>query len=201
MVVSDPALPQVCPRTLSTSTELELLLVEHQTPVSRWGYDAAKTIDDLLGELRSGESRLHLDGCGRLLRAVAVVGVDILFVDPHQGKLRLVETKQTFRSGRQRTRNLRTSLGEKQLPGETPRAASSRAIEEELGLSAVGLDVREVGAEVNESFSTSYPGLRSVRHLTYFECVLPPWLYEMNGYVERQADKTTNFAWREAAQG
>ncbi|HSS43410.1 MAG TPA: NUDIX domain-containing protein [Solirubrobacterales bacterium] len=131
-----------------------------------------------------------------------MIGLDVFFIDPHdprQGMLRLVESEQIFKAGGRRSRRLRTSLGEKQLPGETPEAAARRAIEEELGLPAKGLVLRSMGAEVMESKSESYPGLESTRHLTFFECALPQSLFHPNGYEERQDHKTVTFAWKACA--
>lgn len=199
MLASRYGSTRACVLPPSSVTALELLLLEHEVPVGRWGKGAAKAVQDLLCELRQGESRLEVDTENQLLRRVSVVGIDVLFPDHDRGTLRLVEEEQVFENGRRRVRNLRTSLGEKQLPGEAPREAAARALEEELGLPGTDLGLRQTGSEVVKSPSESYPGLQSERHLTYFECVLPPSLYFADGYEERQVGKTTSFSWRAIA--
>jgi hypothetical protein len=174
---------------------LEQLLVSHGVSVADWGTGSAKTPQNLLDEITCGESRLHLDDVGNLRRSVSAVGVDIFFIDPRQGMFRLVEAEQLFRSGRRRRRRLKTSIAEKLLPGERPIEAARRAIEEELGLSTVGLRLKCRGSEVVEENSGSYPGLCSIRSLTYFECALSTGLFNPLGYKEHQEDKTTSFAW------
>ncbi len=187
--------PSVCFLPPPTVEALERLLSEHGVSVASWGSNEAKTTDDLLDELSSGESRL-LEADGGLWRNVSVVGVDVFFIDPRQGMLHLVEAEQRFRSGRRRIRKLRTSIAEKQLPGEPPSVAARRAIEEELGLSTLGLKLIGKGSEVVEEDSGSYPGLHSKRTLTYFECALSTGLFNPAGYEERQEDKMTSFAWQ-----
>lgn len=189
------AAPSVCFLPPPTIEALERLLSEYGVSAASWGAGEAKTIKDLLNELSSGESRL-LEADGGLWRNVSVAGVDVFFIDPRQGMLHLVEAEQRFRSGRRRIRKLRTSIAEKQLPGEAPSVAARRAIEEELGLPTLSLRLIRKGFEVVEEESRSYPGLRSKRTLTYFECALSTGLFNPAGYVERQEDKTTSFAWQ-----
>jgi len=202
MEIADQRTAHTCLLPPASTEQLEQVLARHDIEVAAWGKGAAKRVDDLLAELRGGESRLHMDQEGRLFRCVAVIGVDVFFIDPHdprQGMLRLVESEQIFKAGGRRRRRLRTSLGEKQLPGESAEAAAKRAIEEELGLPASKLILRKTGAEVVESESESYPGLTSTRHLTFFECALPLPLFDPSGYEERQDQKTITFAWKACA--
>jgi hypothetical protein len=156
-------------------------------------------LGSLLEELQRGESRLEIDHANQLWRTVAVVGVNVFYVQPRGSILRLVEARQVFSSGDSRERALRTSLAEKQLPGEQPVAAAHRAIEEELGFSANGLWVRTTGTELTEGASASYPGLRCRRRLTFFECAIPRSRFNSDGYVERQEDKVTSFSWKKAS--
>lgn len=190
---------QLCVLPPQEPSALKELLLRYSVDFSDWGRGPTKPLDSLLAEIRLGESRLQVDASGALWRAVTVVGVDVFFVDPREGMLRLVEDRQEFSSGASRRRSLHTSLAEKQLPRETPDAAARRAIEEELGLPTRGLCIRPKGTGTTEGMSSTYPGLRSRRILTYFECVLPPSLFESDGYVERQEDKVTSFAWQEAS--
>ncbi|HEU5142586.1 MAG TPA: NUDIX domain-containing protein [Solirubrobacterales bacterium] len=183
------------PQTLHS---LKLLLRRFGIEYRRWGEGTSKAVNCLARELESGECSL-VSNEGALLRVIHVVGVDVYFTDAEEGTLKLVETEQRFRGGRSRSRQLRTSLGEKQLPGESPEEAAKRAITEELGLPAEDLILHPTGGETHTSASDSYPGLRSQRHLVYFECDLPRSLFESNGYTERQPDKVTRFDWRAAA--
>ncbi len=196
MLGTNVATSYTCVLPPQTLAALEHLLAEHEVSVAAWGTGEAKTVEDLLVEVKSGESRLLTDADGFLWRNVSVVGVDVFFIDPRQGMLHLFEAEQRFRSGRRRARQLRTSIAEKQLPGESPPTAARRAIEEELGLSTAGLMLIEKGSEVIEEDSSSFPGLHSRRSLTYFECALSSRLFDPDGYEEHQADKTTSFAWR-----
>ena len=184
--------------TPETPLALKRLLEVHGVDFSNWGSGATKSLEALAGELKGGESRLQIDE-GGLTRVVSVVGVDVLFEDREHGVLRLVEAEQRFTGGSVRQRQLRTSLGEKQLPGESPLAAAKRAIEEALGLPARTLQFKQLRSETDEGPSSSYPGLRSLRHLTYFECLLPAPLFDSMGYEECQLDKVTSFTWCQAS--
>ncbi len=199
MRVDERRVDQSPPSPADELTELDSLLEMHGVEVERWGKGSAKRLEDLVAEFDLGECTLLCDEEGRLVREVAVVGVDVLFTDRQCGSLRLVESEQTFRSGRKRHRKLRTSIAEKRLPGESAADAAKRAIAEELGLPVEDLELLLSGFEVTAGSSGSFPGLWSRRRLTYFQCELPAVLFECKGYVERQPDKTTHFSWQPTA--
>jgi NUDIX domain len=177
--------------------ELKDLLEACNVDIDRWNKGAAKRVEDLWSEVSQGESLLTKDDRDRLTRVVNVVGVDVMFRDrSHRALLHLVECKQVFRSGRERWRDLRTSLGEKKLPAEDPQQAAYRAVFEELGIPCSDLRLDYDGSELVTGDSQSYPGLWSIKELSFFSCWLPVHLFCEAGYEEHQSDKITQFAWQ-----
>lgn len=169
------------------------LLDQYGVDHSHFGQGEAKTIAHLLKELREGECQLRPTAEGKLERLVLGSCVDVY----HQG-LHLIEEKQVFRDGRVRERDIYTSIGEKLHPGEDPRAAAERALQEELGIDEP-LQLRYRERHVKQvGFSQSYPGLHTCYEMEVFEVELPESQFVADGYVEEQADKSTYWVWRPA---
>lgn len=163
---------------------------------SSWGTGQSKTLTHLQKEIESGETILIVGDKGELLRRVIIVCADIYYQSPDGKKYRLKEERQVFKDGRQRQRNLGTSVSEKIKLDENPKAAVIRGIQEELGISS-GFALSETGKSASQVTSLSYPGLKSeyIRH--NFLVTLTDEQFNPEGYVEEQSDKITYFVWEE----
>lgn len=173
------------------------ILIPARLPLEKWCIGKAKTVDHLLEEINGGETELIVVG-DKLLRTVRVVALTVTYHDD-QNKLVLVEEKQVFRNGRERIRNLESSLGEKMTVGELPEQAARRALAEELQITG---DENEFTFDfMGENFkgpeeSPSYPGLNTRYQFFAFSVDLPPRMFKPEGYIEEQDDKTTYFVWK-----
>jgi hypothetical protein len=178
---------------LLTEAKFSNYLSSFGIPVNLWGQGTAKTIGHLLQEVSVGETVLTTKG-RELLRQVGFSAVHVTYRDGRE-VYELVEYRQEFRDGRVRRRNTGASISEKLQPGENPKDAAERALQEELGISGgVNLKGGKITEELKES--PSYPGLRT-QYLRYdFNAELRPDQYSPEGYVEEQDDKTTYFVWR-----
>ncbi len=178
-------------------SELLRILNEHDIPVETWGIGKAKTIEHLLNEINAGECVLKEDGeTGVLARHFAFLAMNVFFQD--EGKrYKLVEEKQVFKDGRERIRNLDSSLGEKIKVGEHDiNSVIIRGIEEELGIED-SVTIGEVHKIYEEVESMSYPGLVSKRDKYAVDIGIDKHQYKPDGYIEVQEDKTTYFVWKE----
>lgn len=160
---------------------------------STWGTGEAKTLRNLHEEIAQGETAL-VESAGKLLRRVTGSAADVYYSAPDGTKYRLKEEKQVFKDGRERTRTSQLAVSEKFKPGEDPRAAIIRGIEEELGVSGA-LEPEDIGTETEIKDSQSYPGLETeyIRH--EFKVELSEDQFNPNGYVEVQSGKSTYFVW------
>lgn len=172
-------------------SELESLLKTYKIPFDTWGAGESKTISHLLQELNLEESTL-IEGSDGIIRAETGVAIDVFY-----GKLKLVEAKQVFSDGRERKRNLSTSVGEKIKPGENPLEAAARTMLEELGIVGVAFTNYHF-EEKSPVASTSFPGLLTKRSLHFFDTVLSDLQFKSEGYIEKQPDKTNYFVWKPA---
>ena len=111
-------------REFDAIEELKAWLRDQNINVDRWGEGAAKTVENLWAEIDEGETLLQRDPPRRLIEVVRVVVRRDAFI--------LIEARQEFVSGRQRTRNRPPS--EKMRPDESYEEAAYRCIEEELGI-------------------------------------------------------------------
>lgn len=179
----------------SKKEELEKRLQKHGIPVGRWGEGAAKTFEHLFQEVISGESILESSN-DALLRKFKVVGVDVLFKDMNGKIFRLKEEKQVFTDGRERRRDLATSLAEKIKPDEEPTTAARRAVLEELGIST-HQELKSTGNFHVSKPSTSFPGINSDYNAFMYVIELIPSQFKPEGYIEVQKDKKTYFVWEE----
>lgn len=175
-----------------------LLLQKHGISVDKWGTGVAKTVDHLIKEISDEESVLVVESSGELVRQLAVAVVDVYYRDIVNNKrYKLIESKQIFKDGRQRERNLETSLAEKLKANEKPdEEVATRALEEELGIEGnLKVNIEKIKDVIRES--DSYPGLRNKTKVYYFSVVLSEDQYNPEGYSEHQADKDNYFEWIE----
>jgi hypothetical protein len=115
-----------------------------------WGTGEAKTIEHLYKEIKNGETILVVNDAGELLRKVIVGGTDVYYTSPEGKRYHLKEEKQVFKDGRERRRNLETSVGGKIKPNEDPKDATMREIKEELGIVSE-IDLKEMGGQNKRS--------------------------------------------------
>lgn len=181
---------------------LRRLLKRHGVNFAEWGTGYTKTLQDLMKEIRLGESVLVVKR-GKLVRQVRHAQVDITCII--DGVLhRLIEDRQEFSNGALRPREGDRSVSEKIQSGESPKAAAKRGIGEELGLDTFtgeGLKPdpnRPRPRRRYKESAVSYPGL-PVEHIEFLflwlMCMLSEY-FSREGYVERQKRKTTYFVWR-----
>lgn len=171
------------------------MLKKYSIDTTIWGQGDSKTRENLLEELKLGESNL-VEKEGLLVRVERGVILNVYF-----DNLKLIEDRQVFNDGRVRRRNISTSIGEKLKPKETPLVGARRALKEELGIVTSGkLIPRSTIFTIEDRTlvpSTSFPGLWTKRTLWGTEVTLTSEYYKPEGYVEIQKDKRTHFTWRE----
>lgn len=179
-----------------TRAELLELLKKYNVPFEKWGTGESKTIEHLLSELSSGESEL-IEKQGNLVRKSFGAAVNVYYKNREGKVFKLKEAKQVFRDGREKIRDLGTSIGEKIKPGESALSAAQRALSEELGIDEK-LELKQASPIIKGPVSSqSFPGLQSEYFINVFEFFLPDNLYNPDGYTERQADKESIFIWEQ----
>lgn len=175
--------------------ELLALLRSHHIPLHIWGTGEAKTFDHLLSEIQDGEAEV-VEEDGKLLRS-AEGAVLIVFYKDGARTLRLKEDRQVFKDGREKYRDLETSIGEKMRPSEAAVEAAYRALREELDVTE-RLELIPKPAIIKGPLpSQSFPGLMTRYAMHVFEVFLPKHHFKPEGYVEVQKDKTNYYIWVE----
>lgn len=176
-----------------TLEKLGNFLRAHNVPLENWGTGNAKTVNHLLSEVNSGESKLSVID-GQVVREVTSIVMNIYY---QQGAntWRLIEEKQVFADGHTRVRNDWISMGEKMIPNENPEAALHRALQEELHIEGLQ-SVIEQPTIVEDKPSETFPGILSKHRRYHFDVVLQEKDFKPDGYMEVQPDKITYFTWR-----
>lgn len=177
---------------------LRAFLEENDVPFDQWGKGEAKTFDNLLAEIVSGEATLKKRG-GIPCRSITISALDV-YHDDGARLLLLREDKQLFSDGRSRIRKLDRSIGEKQKRGETPLQAARRALVEELGITETLPLFAKPPVTKGPLPSLSFPGLFTFYTMHVFDVFLPPHLYRADGYVERQKEKVSYFVWEQCRE-
>ncbi len=177
-------------------TQLENTLREHNIPVGTWtGENGTKTLEDLLSEIESGESRLEITTTGELKRIVRVVAVDIIGVNANGRRYRLEDDRQVFKKDGhiKRRPHLHGAVAEKIKGRESIAQATLRGIQEELGITT--RERVEPGEVIVETRHTAtYPGLESQYEI--YKVRVQIERFNPNGYKEEQEAKTTYFVWK-----
>jgi len=171
------------------------LLKKYDVPFDSWGTGESKTAEHLLSEINLGESDL-VEERGILVKKSFVAAINVYY---KQGDkiFKLKEAKQIFYDGREKVRDLETSIGEKMRPGESASSAAYRALSEELGIKE-RIELKPVSPITKGPVaSQSFPGLQSKFFINVFEIFLPDSMYKPDGYKEQQADKESIFIWEE----
>ena len=177
---------------------LRAFLEENNVQFDQWGKGEAKTFENLLAEIASGEATLEKKH-GVPCRSITISALDV-YHDDGVRLLLLREKKQLFSDGRSRIRKLDRSIGEKQKSGETPSNAAHRALVEELGITETLLLFAGPLITKGPLPSLSFPGLFTFYNVYVFDVFLPKHLYRANGYVERQKEKTSYFVWEKCRE-
>ncbi|MDO8579319.1 MAG: hypothetical protein Q7R72_00400 [bacterium] len=177
-------------------------LLEHGVLLHTWGLGEAKTFEHLLLEIDNGEVSIRSNGNGKLVWESRAVAVRVTC------RIRgflwlLVEGQQVFIDGRTRTRpwvkELNVSVIEKLHRNELPDEASAkRALNEELTIpknEIIEFWNKHPVVRVGPLPSQSYPGLVCEFDMYRFEWEMNPRLWNPDGYVEIQTDKSTHFVW------
>ncbi|MDP3402357.1 MAG: hypothetical protein Q8S35_00150 [bacterium] len=188
------------PCKVKSLKSLRALLKRHGVNYADWGVGYTKTPQELMKEVRLGESLLlikrgMLRRQARHSQASITCMVDGILYE-------LVEDRQVFANGTVRRREGGRSVSEKIQSGESPKAAMIRGIHEELGLvdyTGEGLvrEIRRPRRRSNDS-AESYPGL-AVDHIEFqFSWAMPLKYFCADGYVEVKRRKSTYFVWKVA---
>lgn len=176
------------------------ILRRQKIPISEWNKGEAKSIEHLFEELRHEANLVILDG--KVVRRITVIGIQVFYLHPELGLLYLQEKQQIFKDGREepvRVRHLSASVSEKLKAHEELVSYPDgvyRAIREELGIEDRSLRFSYIDTELHQpSPSASYPGLLTTRMIHTFEMIMPAKHFRIEGYIERQPDKDTEFEW------
>ncbi|MCA9350934.1 hypothetical protein KC874_04565 [Candidatus Saccharibacteria bacterium] len=173
------------------------LLKKHEVDIFSWGSYEAKTVEHLISEVLSGESQLLETDQGELLRVLEVADGTITYTDSLGAVYKLTEDRQEFADGRVRKReHLKDiSLAEKVAPGEDPKQALLRGIDEELGITGDIYIVGNPTLDEKQVESPSFPGLKTQYRVHKYKLVIGSDSFNPDGYKEQQSDKTTYFIW------
>lgn len=153
-----------------TEAFLRALLGSFNVPLDSWGIGKAKSIPDLLEELREGECHIRIDANG-VTRVTEIVKIHI--IDPScPARGNLLEWLQIFPDRRERERKQKPS--EKMKGGELPEVALGRGLKEELDLEPDGWVAKVLSVVEESNESPSYPGLSSVYVIHHFGVELKP---------------------------
>lgn len=180
-------------KNIKSEKELSDKLIEFEVPIDSWGQGQAKTVRHLFNELQHEECHIE-DGGGFLVRYLEFVGVRIFYKKGDQ-ILYLKEDRQEFNDGRTRRREMPSSVSEKMKFGENPQLAAVRGIKEELGIIVKPEQLVKQRDLNYRGDSLSYPGLTSKYKGHQFTCYLTEDQFNLQGYIEKQEDKSTFFTW------
>jgi len=178
-----------------TQEKLIEFLKAGNVSINEWGKGEAKTIEHLLEEINSGEAEISYKD-GKILRIAYGAVLDVYYRDGNR-ILKLKELKQVFKDGRERSRSLDVSIGEKMKPDEHSLDAVNRALREELQITEKLYLVAMPLVVKGPVPSVSFPGLLTKYIMHAWYVYLPKHLYKPEGYIEEQSDKTNYFVWEE----
>lgn len=148
-----------------------------------------KSVTDLQAEIDAGETLLRsIDG--KLVRTVKVVRITVR-VEIGSRSFLVVEDKQIFFTGAVRERGMKF-VAEKIKHDELPTTTARRALAEEIGLNFVG-ELVEIGEELQEKSSPSYPGLSSQYRTYNYQIVLSIAELKQIRFAEIQTEKMSLF--------
>lgn len=173
-------------------------LKRNNIDISGWGKEGTKSVDHLLKEISTGESRVTETGGiirNRAIRRSARVACVEVVHRKNGEDLILHEDRQEFGDGGIRKRETGVSVCEKIKRKEDPREAAYRGVAEELGIRGP-VYIDDQGVDSEEKDSLSYPGLTTSFCYHRFRVWIDKNQYREEGYQEVQKDKTTYFVWK-----
>jgi hypothetical protein len=170
-------------------------LNKHSIPIEDWGKGDAKSIRSLFNEIKEEDCILKEDENGYLIRLIEFVGIRIYYRDGDNTWL-LKEDRQVFNDGRTRRREMPSSVSEKMKFDEDPVNAAVRGISEELGVDINRKQLIKRRDLNYDGGSMSYPGLKTRYKGHQYSCYFTANQFDINGYVERQEEKSTYFTWK-----
>ncbi|MDE2037771.1 MAG: NUDIX domain-containing protein [Patescibacteria group bacterium] len=164
-------------------------------PVDRWGSAGAKSVSDLMEEIKMGESFLHMvKGC--LVRVTERSVVDI-WLPQGRSLLHLRERGHELPGGGIKPVHRAESLSRKKRLNESPEETARRGMREELGI-AGGFSLffleRKSGDSRLFAGKQAYPYLSSFRITNHFICQLPKALRKKSYRTEHNGC-TLVFEW------
>jgi hypothetical protein len=167
----------------SSEKELQLWLQNQGIDLSKWDCGSAKSIQNLLTELATGDCLIQLNPPLRVIHVVQV----LIF---RENSI-LVELEQEMNDLRKRKRNLPPS--EKMKIGENCFDAAVRCLEEELSVSRKNITIliKEYKPFIRYRTSRSYPGLRS-KYYVYRVKVEVDGLPHENFWSEEKTDEVNH---------
>lgn len=177
-----------------TRAELERAMTIAKLPIHEYGTGVAKSIDHLLSEINEREAVITLDTRGNIHRNLRVLMLDVI-CQYGNGTYLLKEDRQVFADGREKTRTLDSSLGEKLRQDESPITAVSRALQEELGITTP-TQVKFIGEKTKTFIGDAFPGLETTYQMYHYTSIIPEDAFNPDGYVEVQPDKSSYFSWK-----
>lgn len=172
--------------------ELVSLLEKYKIDVSLFGKNKAKSLDDLLVEIRQGETVL-VEKNEQLFRELSVARVNVFAKTKEDLRIQLIEDYQILNNGQIRRRKKKTSVSEKLKKGESPLSAMRRGLLEELGIRRFKF-ISKPSFDTEIVQSPSYPGVLSKYIFHDFAVILADDEYR-GGYIEKTKNITTFFRW------
>lgn len=177
-----------------TFEKLISILEIAKIPYHEWGNGDARTVDDFLNEIKSGESVVTLSSDQKLQRQIDVAMVKVVYITNDYKKYELREDRQVYNDGRIKKRKLPTSISIKIKPDEAPEEAGVRALKEELGIDEL-TEISEFNSSRETIPSTSYPGVITYCNSYPFFTPIDSSSFKPDGYTKTQDNKTTYYVW------
>lgn len=175
---------------IDNTEDLKKVLDDNNIDYSPWnGSNGSKSVESLYKEIEDGESVMDIND-GELVRSVFVVKVDVVYKDKQ-----LKESKQVFKDGYVKVRDIDFAVSEKRLDGEDGIISAVRGVKEELGLDIKKERFVSLDEECQLKVSNSYIGLKSNICMIRYRLELMDEEYNPKGYIERQSEKDIYFDW------
>jgi len=151
--------------SLFNKDSIAKLLEDYLIDVDQFGKGQAKTLDQFMGEVQLGSTRLMVDGSQykKMVRVVDVVLVRVAVRDASGEKKYLVEMNEKYPDGRKRA-GLNRLAGTKRKSHETVKNVVGQIVKTLLGMQdcKITFDFKSKEVFEEEEESPSYPGVRTV---------------------------------------
>lgn len=177
--------------------DLKALLKRYGVDTSTWGVvGPTKSVERLYKEISGKESEIFLVG-GVLERRVRRAQTLILYEDSGGQIHKLCERQVYATDGSESFGSADWSVSEKRHKGESARAAASRCLKEELGITGIKRSAFQLLDQKRETYASSaksYPTLSSRAACVVFLWPMSNRFFKSE-YEERQKYKTNYFTW------